>query len=106
MTRRERPLLRPFPLVVMSIATFLVIFALLMAREHAGSGSLVPRAIAARSATGNSPPLRTTASGRVLGAATPAAPGSSPVPARSPAGSGAPLTRTSGAARRGAEVDD
>ncbi len=39
MTSREQPLLKPFPLAVMSIATLLVLFALLMARIDAGSRS-------------------------------------------------------------------
>jgi hypothetical protein len=37
MTRRAHPLLRAFPLAVMTLATFLVVFTLMMARLTAGA---------------------------------------------------------------------
>lgn len=46
MTSRKHLLLKPFPLAVMSIATLLVLFALLMARIDAGSRSLAGGAAA------------------------------------------------------------
>lgn len=37
MTKRSHPLLRAFPLAVMTLATFLVVFTLMMARLTAGA---------------------------------------------------------------------
>jgi hypothetical protein len=49
------PLLRPFPLVVMALATFLVVFALMMARLTAGlHQTLRPGAITASLTEGSS----------------------------------------------------
>ncbi len=99
MTRREHPLLRPFPLVVMTLATFLVVFALLMARLTAGVDPVVGAiAASARVSAGGGEALRTRASGAAALATR----------SVSSAGEGrtAPTTRTSGAVTMRTGVDD
>jgi hypothetical protein len=93
--RRAHPLLGVFPLVVMTLATFLVLFTLMMARLRAGAdpalrASTSTSVAAAHSATGV---VSTRASGgrESAATATPAA-GSEESPARMPA----VITRTSG----------
>lgn len=95
--RRAHPLLGVFPLVVMTLATFLVLFTLMMARPRAGTdpalhASTSTSVAAAGSATGA---VTTRASGGAESAATATpATGSEESSARMPA----VVTRTSGGA--------
>jgi len=105
--RATRPLLRPFPLTVMTLATFLVVFALLMARltasTHLPLGSLVgagtPVALNGES-TGRG--LTTRASGAAASSTPVANPG---VAEGASAGTRTLVTRTSGATGTGARDD-
>jgi len=79
--RRERhPLLHPFPLVVLSLATFLVVFTMMMANLRSVPTGAAPRGSSARVAVVNGKRLvvRTTPSGRLLTTGAPAAAGASP----------------------------
>ncbi len=71
---RRHPLLRPFPLVVLSLATFLVVFTLMMAELRSTSKGLPSGAAPAKVALVNGRRLvvRTTASGRLVTSAAPA----------------------------------
>jgi hypothetical protein len=93
--RHTHPLLGLFPLVVMTLATFLVLFTLMMARLRAGAdpalrASTSTSAAAVGSATG-AVTTRTSGGRESAATATPAA-GSGESPARMPA----VITRTSG----------
>jgi hypothetical protein len=101
---KRYPLLGVFPLTVMTLATFLVMFAIMAARLQVG---LDP---ALRAGTSGTTVVRNASGGKVVtrvsgtGAAIPAS-----SPSGTPARSGAPvLTRTSGAggAGGGGERDD
>jgi hypothetical protein len=98
------PLLGAFPLVVMTLATFLVVFTLMMARLSAGADPAVHvgTSISLGAARSGASPVRTRASGggESAAAAIPAA-GSGEASATMPA----VVTRTSGAAGTG-EVGD
>jgi len=103
MTRSQHPLLRPFPLVVMTIATFLVVFALLMARIQSQSLPATTATHVARVGAGSRPVV--TRSSAAAGAAPAVAP-SSASPSLEP-GAAAPVTsRTSGGAIGAGERDD
>lgn len=103
--RSSHPLLGAFPLAVMTLATFLVLFTLMMARLTAGADPAL-RAGGASSlvetASGGSP-LRTRASGGGASAAT-----AVPVAASEGSSSTSPavVTRSSGAASAGVSRDD
>jgi hypothetical protein len=90
------PLLRPFPLVVMGLATFLVIFALLMARLTSGLDPALrasPGTVSlAEGSSSSSSAVRTTASGRILPASGPQVGRSEVLSSAAPA----VLTRASG----------
>lgn len=99
---KRHPLLGAFPLTVMTLATFLVVFAIMAARLQ---GGLDP---ALRAATKGMTVVRNASGGAVVTRASGTA-----IPASSPSGAptptGAPvLTRTSGAAGSGGggERDD
>jgi hypothetical protein len=101
---KRHPLLGAFPLAVMTLATFLVVFAIMAARLQVG---LDP---GLRAATSGTTVVRNASGGKVVtrasgtGAAIPAS-----SPSGTPAQPGAPvLTRTSGAAGSGGggERDD
>jgi hypothetical protein len=101
--RHAHPLLGAFPLVVMTLATFLVLFALMMARIGAAADSALRAntsisVAAPGSATG---PVTTRASGGVESTATATAGRSEESSARMPA----VVTRTSGGSGP-REVDD
>lgn len=103
-TRATHPLLGAFPLAVMTLATFLVLFTVMMARLragadpalHAGTVSALP---ANRTATG-AVRTRTSGAGPSAALATPVAATGEPS-----AGSAAVVTRASGAPGT-AEVGD
>jgi hypothetical protein len=75
--RKAHPLLGAFPLVVMTLATFLVLFTLMMARLKAGADpALSPStssSLVARSPGGGAVTTRTSGGGESAAAATPAA---------------------------------
>lgn len=105
--RSGHPLMRPFPLVVMTLATFLIVFALLMARLSAGadpalragvSAGAISRPVGAAATT-----LTTRASG--AGAAVPAV-AQSGAAEGSTAPAAAIVTRTSGAPGASRASDD
>ena len=79
--RRAHPLLRPFPLGVMVLTTFLIVFVLMMARMRSQVVATLPLASshALVQGAGSGTTIRTTASGRVIatGAASPAGAGGS-----------------------------
>ena len=73
------PLLRPFPLAVMAFATFLVVFALMMARLTAGlHPALRPGAITAPLAEGSSAAVVSTRTSGSLAQPAPAVQAASP----------------------------
>jgi hypothetical protein len=103
---RRHPLLGAFPLTVMTLATFLVVFAMMMARLTAGADPAVKGATTAAlvepAAAGSA--VRTRASATAGAAATPTV-----APARgssAPAPAPAVVTRSSGRAGAGAVTDD
>lgn len=75
--RKVHPLLGAFPLAVMALATFLVLFALMMARLKAGADpSLRPStstSLVARSSGSRAVTTRTSGGGELTATATPAA---------------------------------
>ncbi len=75
--RERHPLLHAFPLAVLSLATFLVVFTIMMANLRSAPTALAPRGATAKVAVVNGKRLvvRTTPSGRIVAAATPAAAG-------------------------------
>lgn len=99
------PLLRPFPLTVMALATFLVVFALMMARPSAGiaptpRSSVAVASVAEGSGTGV---VKTATSGAVTRSASAV----QLTPAKGPsATTAAVLTRASGAAGARGVGDD
>ena len=74
--RRGHPLLRPFPLVVLTLATFLVVFTLLVSSLRNGPGALSPGGVTSSivSARGQRLVVKTTPSGRVVATGAPAGP--------------------------------
>ncbi len=102
-----RPLLRVFPLTVMALATFLVVFTLLMARltatTHLPLGALVG---ASSPVTLNGEPASPGVTTRVSGAAAArTAVSNSAVAQGASAGTATLVTRTSGASGTGARDD-
>lgn len=104
--RHAHPLLGAFPLAVMTLGTFLVVFSLMMARLKASATPALPSsgatALVARPAGGSS--VRTRASGGGGAAAAIATPVAAPE--RSPATTPAIVTRASGTAGAGETGDD
>jgi hypothetical protein len=102
--RRAHPLLGAFPLAVMTLGTFLVLFALMMSRLKASTSPALPSssgtALLARPSMGGA--IRTRASG----GATAAIATSVAAPERSGATAPAIVTRTSGGAGAGGPGDD
>jgi hypothetical protein len=99
---KRHPLLGAFPLGVMTLATFLVVFAIMMARLQ---GGLDP---ALRAATGGTTVVRNASGGAIVTRASGGAVQASS-PSGTPTQSGTPvLTRTSGAGGSGGgeERDD
>jgi hypothetical protein len=103
-SRRSHPLLGGFPLAVMALSTFLVVFALMMARLSSGggaglsasSGTAVVRGVTARGAV----TTRTSGAGATAAAAQAA-------PANPSAAAAVPVsTRTSGALGAGGAGDE
>ena len=105
-TRAAHPLLAPFPLAVMALSTFLVVFTLMMARMSAGTrtslSANVPAALVAASggtrlrtsaSGGSAATAATTATATVTGAGGPSAAVAVP----------AVLTRSSGARAGGTD---
>lgn len=72
---RSHPLLRPFPLVVLTLATFLVVFAFMMGSLRGGTAAPAPAGRPGKVALVNGKRLvvRTTPSGRIVAAGAPAA---------------------------------
>jgi hypothetical protein len=101
--RRAHPLLQAFPLAVMALATFLVLFSLMAARLKASATTALPSSSAAALVAGRSrgSSVTTRASGGAARIATPVA-----LPAGAPATRPAIVTRPSGIARAGETVDD
>lgn len=97
--RRSHPLLGAFPLSVMALATFLIVFTLMMARMTAGVDPTAPQGAATALVLGGggqgTARTRTSAGGLIPGAgpSSASAPAASSLPA-----AGAVATRTSGAA--------
>ncbi len=94
--RRERhPLLHAFPLTVLSLATFLVVFTMMMANLKGAPTALAPGGSSPKVAVVNGKRLvvTTTPSGRVLTTGAPAAAGGSPAVS----GTHAIVTSSSGA---------
>lgn len=104
--RRDRyPLLGALPITVMTVATFLVVFAVMMARLTTGADPVL-RASASPVALGagpGAPAVRTRASG---GAPAAVAAGEGPSVPRAGAPSPAVITRTSGLAGASGATDD
>ncbi len=106
--RASHPLLGAFPLSVMTLAAFLVVFALMMARLTAGKDPALhvgtPSALVETTSAGGS--LRTRASGAAAG--TGGAVSVAPAAAGEGAGQTSPaiVTRTSGVAGTGVGRDD
>jgi hypothetical protein len=78
--RRAHPLLRPFPLGVMVLTTFLIVFVLMMARMRSQVATLpLANNHALVQDAGSGTTIRTTASGRVIatGATSPVGAGGS-----------------------------
>jgi hypothetical protein len=103
-TARRHPLLGAFPLTVMTLATFLVLFTLMMARLTAGADPALKAASTAAL-------VEPAAVGSPVGTRASAAAGAAGTPTVAPArGSSAPVpavvTRSSGSAGAGALSDD
>jgi hypothetical protein len=102
--RHAHPLLGAFPLAVMTLGTFLVLFSLMMARLKASATPALPSsgatALLARPSAGSS--VRT----RTSGGAAAAIVTSVAAAERSPAATPAILTRASGSAGAGKPGDD
>jgi len=94
--RRANPLLGAFPLAVMTLATFLVLFTVMMARLRAGADPVLrpstTAALVARSSGTGAVVTRTSGGGAAAGAATTVAAPGGPAVARP-----AVITRSSGA---------
>ena len=104
--RSGHPLMRPFPLVVMTLATFLIVFALLMARLSAGADPALRAGVSAGAISrpvGAATTLTTRTSG--AGAAVPAV-AQSGAAEGSTAPAAAIVTRTSGAPGASRASDD
>jgi hypothetical protein len=95
--RRAHPLLGAFPLVVIALATFLVLFTLMMARLRAGADPALrastSTSVAAAGSAGRAVTTRASGGGEPAATATPAT-GSEESSARMPA----VVTRSSGGA--------
>jgi len=94
-TRKAHPLSGAFPLTVMTLATFLVLFAVMMARLKAVVHPALPTGASSSLTVGGAGAVRTRTSGagESAGIATPVA-----APEAAAATSGAIVTRASGAA--------
>jgi hypothetical protein len=90
----SHPLLAPFPLAVMTLAAFLVVFALMMARRTASTGPRLAGGHEAALVAGPGGALRTRASGARTGLLAGAGTGTRPAPA-----SPAVVSRASGSTR-------
>lgn len=104
MPARRHPLLGPFPLTVMTLATFLVLFTVMMARLTGGANPALnganPAALVEPTAAGS--PVRTRSSAAIGAGGTPTI-----APTRSPSATApAVMTRSSGSAGAGAVTDD
>jgi hypothetical protein len=101
--RQTHPLLAPFPLIVMALATFLVLLALMAARMRTQAVSaLAPSSRAGQIARTGAHTIRTTASGHVITAtASSPAGGAAGLRANSPA----VVTASSGSRAAGAPDD-
>jgi hypothetical protein len=97
------PLLRPFSLAVMTLATFMVVFALMMARMTASTGRIPGTVNAALVAESGASAVTTRTSGAAATAATPVQATVSEGPS---AATPAIVTRSSGAAGVGRVGDD
>jgi hypothetical protein len=100
---RRHPLLNAFPLTVMTLATFLVLFTLMMARLQAGADPALRASAPGALVAGRpgSAAITTRASGSAGASATPAA-----VTAGSVAATPVVITRTSGVPGRSGAGDD
>jgi len=98
--RSSHPLLGAFPLAVMAFATFLIVFALMMARMTAGVDPAAPQGTATALVPGSrgqvAPRTRTSAGGLIPGTGPSNA--SAAVGTSLPTGQAVLATRTSGAA--------